>query len=331
MARYEEETVAKLRQELKKRDIPSTGLNRKQQIIEKLEENDAEKGQEKSKTKDDRDEVEDKKSTGSSGGKDDQQSVPSKRPAEDTESKDVKKTRTESSEDKPKGGKPRLTTPDIEFDYDRSQLRDPRPTPGRVRRPKYTDMECPEDLKKKFETEYEIPKPEKPPGRLNAFQKNALYCEEAKMNPFAFSHDKQIMEEKGPDGSPTYDQAGFEIDYEKYINGTSRTYNKKSMIRNMDKAVDKAKSEEEQIFDLFFLPNEKPDEDRARWVKDYIKDQVSKDLDVPWHQVQPEHLKQWREKGFERVAFKDWWKDPTEIEQKRMENMTMGSVFRKDL
>ncbi|KAI5212165.1 hypothetical protein AUEXF2481DRAFT_283 [Aureobasidium subglaciale EXF-2481] len=99
----------------------------------------------------------------------------------------------------------------------------------------------------------------------------------------------------------------------------------------MDKAVDKAKSEKEQMFDLFFLPNEKPDENRAMWVKDYIKDQVSKDLDVPWHQVKPEHLKQWREKGFERVAFKDWWKDPTEEEQKRMKKMTMGSVFRKDL
>ncbi|KAI5212166.1 hypothetical protein AUEXF2481DRAFT_282 [Aureobasidium subglaciale EXF-2481] len=215
MTGYEEQTVADLRKELEKREIPSTGLNRKQQIIEKLEEDDAQKRQKKSKIGDDKDEVRGEKSTGSSGSKDDQQSVPSKRPAEDVESKDVKKTKIESSEDKPKEGKPRLTTPDIEFDYDRSKLRDPRLTPGRVRRPQYTDMEFPEDLKKKFETEYEIPKPEKPPGRLNAFQKNALYCEEAKMNPLAFSHDKQIMEGKGPDGSPTYDQAGFEIDYEK--------------------------------------------------------------------------------------------------------------------
>lgn len=30
----------------------------------------------------------------------------------------------------------RLTTPDIQFDYDRSQLRDPRQTPGRGGRPR---------------------------------------------------------------------------------------------------------------------------------------------------------------------------------------------------
>jgi hypothetical protein len=29
----------------------------------------------------------------------------------------------------------RLSTPDLEFDYDRSQLRDPRPTQGRKARP----------------------------------------------------------------------------------------------------------------------------------------------------------------------------------------------------
>lgn len=48
MSEYEKETVVELRQELKQREIPSTGLTRKQQIIEKLEENDAERGQDKS-------------------------------------------------------------------------------------------------------------------------------------------------------------------------------------------------------------------------------------------------------------------------------------------
>jgi hypothetical protein len=40
MADYEEKTVAVLRQELKERGIPNTGLTRKAQIIEKLEEDD---------------------------------------------------------------------------------------------------------------------------------------------------------------------------------------------------------------------------------------------------------------------------------------------------
>ena len=45
MADYNKQTVAQLRQILKDRGIPSTGLTRKAQIVEKLEEEDA-KGQE---------------------------------------------------------------------------------------------------------------------------------------------------------------------------------------------------------------------------------------------------------------------------------------------
>jgi hypothetical protein len=41
MADYSKQTVAQLRQLLKDRSIPSTGLTRKAQIIEKLEEADA--------------------------------------------------------------------------------------------------------------------------------------------------------------------------------------------------------------------------------------------------------------------------------------------------
>ena len=63
MSEYEKETVVELRQELKQREIPSTGLTRKQQIIEKLEENDAERGQDKSEAAID-EEDEDEESVG---------------------------------------------------------------------------------------------------------------------------------------------------------------------------------------------------------------------------------------------------------------------------
>lgn len=43
MTDYKEKTVAVLRQELKECGIPSTGLTRKAQIIEKLEEDDERK------------------------------------------------------------------------------------------------------------------------------------------------------------------------------------------------------------------------------------------------------------------------------------------------
>lgn len=54
--------------------------------------------------------------------------------------KSTKSNNETSEENQPK---PRLTTPDLEFDYDRSQLRDQRPTPGRKARPRYDCFSIP--------------------------------------------------------------------------------------------------------------------------------------------------------------------------------------------
>ncbi|KAH8161814.1 hypothetical protein CIB48_g6435 [Xylaria polymorpha] len=53
-----------------------------------------------------------------------------------TESRGRKRAKTSESAALEEELRPRLTTPDLEFDYDRSQLRDPRPTPGRTRQPR---------------------------------------------------------------------------------------------------------------------------------------------------------------------------------------------------
>jgi len=99
--------------------------------------------------------------------------------------------------------KPRLTTPDLEFDYDRSQLRDPRPTPGRKVRPWYEGIDVPEDLKVHLEATCEIPKPQKPAGRLNRVQKNDLFVEEARLNPMRTFHHLYRCLDKGREGSPS--------------------------------------------------------------------------------------------------------------------------------
>ncbi|KAM0724218.1 hypothetical protein Q7P37_000100 [Cladosporium fusiforme] len=154
------------------------------------------------------------------------------------------------SEPKPKPKpNPRLTTPDLEFDFDRSQLRDPRPTPGRKARPRW----------------------------------------------------------KKP-----------------------RAYNKKSIVSNMDKALESGKSKDEQIATLFFKGGA-TEEATNLFVMQYVQDQVSKDLGVPFHQIDPAQVKEWREKGFEPVDYDTWWKKPNEVEKNRMSKMTMGSSLRKRL
>lgn len=227
--------------------------------------------------------------------------------------------------------KPRLTTPDLEFDYDRSQLRDPRPTPGRKARPRYNRFDIDKDpsLKAHIENDFTIPQPEKPKGRLNAFIKNDLFQQESLMNPATTFHDLYVCYEKGPRGSPTYDIGGFQLDYDKVCQWkTPKSYNKRSMVNGMQRAVEAGRSQEGQIAALFFTDgaNEKT---KGMYIIEHVRDHVSKDIGIPYHQIVVDKVKEWREKGFEPFDYESWWKEPNEVEKKRMSKMTMGSKLRK--
>ncbi|KAI5276516.1 hypothetical protein E4T47_00558 [Aureobasidium subglaciale] len=54
-------------------------------------------------------------------------------------------------------------------------------------------------------------------------------------------------------------------------------------------------------------------------------------LDIPWHQIGPKQLGRWEGKDFKKVVYKDWWKEHTVEEQRRMTKMTCGADSRKHL
>lgn len=66
-----------------------------------------------------------------------------------------------------------------------------------------------------------------------------------------------------------------------------------------------------------------------RRVTDYVKDQVSKDLDIPWHQIMPDQVKMWRDRGLKPVKYEEWWKEPTAEETNRLSKMESGCDLRK--
>jgi hypothetical protein len=237
---------------------------------------------------------------------------------------------TDEAEEQNKGTpKPRLTTPDLEFDHDRFKLRDPRPTPGRDARPRYSSVDIPGDLKTQLEATQEIPEPEKPKGRLNAAKKNDLFIAEARMNPLKSFHALYRCYDKGRDGSPTYDDAGFQLDYDKVADWMKpRPYSKKRMVNGMDKAMQRDEQRRKEMFALFFEKTESELHLRAEGV---MKDQVSKDIGVPWHQIGPGQVKVWRDKGFKPVKYEEWWTEPTEEDEKREGKMLRGASLRKHI
>ncbi|KAK2674306.1 hypothetical protein RAB80_009290 [Fusarium oxysporum f. sp. vasinfectum] len=86
------------------------------------------------------------------------------------------------------GSKPTLTEKELKFDFDHSQIRDPRATPGRIKRPRYEERELSEEFLSKFH----IPK----------HRNKHTY-------PLYSFYDLHRCHRKGPDGSLTYDSAGF--------------------------------------------------------------------------------------------------------------------------
>ncbi|KAF5971799.1 adenine nucleotide alpha hydrolase [Fusarium coicis] len=87
-----------------------------------------------------------------------------------------------------------MLTEELEFEFDHSQIRDPRATPGRVRRPRYEEREPSEEFLSKFH----IPKL----GNKHT-------------DPLHSFYDLHRCHRKGPDGPSTYDSACFQLDYEK--------------------------------------------------------------------------------------------------------------------
>ncbi|KAF2009403.1 hypothetical protein BU24DRAFT_497048 [Aaosphaeria arxii CBS 175.79] len=248
------------------------------------------------------------------------------------EEDDLKKRKQLKIENHTPNKKPRLRTPDIEYNYDRSKLRDQRATPGRVKRPRYEDMNIPDDVLGYFELNFTIPKEEKPKGRTNARQENELFKRNALLNPLTTFHDLYRCHEKGRQGSPTYDGAGYQLDWEKVNRWMKpQAYNKDRMVRNMDKALDKSEKEEALLFRVFFKDKKKLGLDDPYYIKGFVKDHISKDLSIPFHQIGPDEIMKWRDEGFERKSFKEWWKEPNEEELTRIENMEEGGSLRKDL
>ncbi|OTA96556.1 hypothetical protein M434DRAFT_27700 [Hypoxylon sp. CO27-5] len=223
--------------------------------------------------------------------------------------------------------KPRLTTPDLEFDFDRSQLRDPRPTPGRVKRPRWDEHDMPKDFKERFY----VPEPEKPKGRLNSFQKDELFRQAAILDPSHCFHNLYICHQKGRHGSPTYDFAGFQLDWEKVDQWMKPTsFSRSRAVNGMQRALDRHDRESRTMYDIFFVDGKGPNADR-HIVEGYLKDHVSKDLGIPWHQIGPGQLVEWEKRGFPKQKAEEWWREPNEVEKARLLKMLSGGSLRKDL
>ncbi len=216
----------------------------------------------------------------------------------------------------------------LEFEWDRSQLRDPRPTPERVLPPRRSESDLTEQEKEFFRGS--PPKRPNKKGRLNAFDKDEMFREGAKKNLAHHFHEIYHCHEKGPKGSPTYDESGFQLDYHKVADWMKpQAYNKSAMVNGMEKRLKRMDEEKAKMVAAFFQGGKGPEED-ALCVEDLLKDKVSKDLGVAFHKVTPTTVEEWAAKGFAKEDPSKYVRSTiTKEEQKRFLSLSMGASLRK--
>ncbi|KAI0483306.1 hypothetical protein GGR56DRAFT_671085 [Xylariaceae sp. FL0804] len=111
-----------------------------------------------------------------------------------------------------------------------------------------------------------------------------------------------------------------------------KAYNKRSAVKGMSRRIERGIREKNEMYKIFFIDGKAPDKSTDTIdVENYVKDHVSKDLGVPWHQISTKHLRDWEQKGYPKQDFHQWWRQPNDEEKKRMLNMMTGASLRKKL
>ncbi|CZT45759.1 uncharacterized protein RSE6_06101 [Rhynchosporium secalis] len=147
---------------------------------------------------------------------------------------------------------------------------------------------------------------------------------------FVLENEEHPFHEKGPNGSPTFDKSGFQLDYDKVANWMRpQAYNKARIMKGMGRAIEEGEKESRRMAELFFEKGEAPTEFRDICNgSNYWRDRVSKDLNVPWHKVGVKEFEKWDRRGF-RKARKGEYKEHSAADKKRMLRLMSGASLRK--
>jgi hypothetical protein len=160
-------------------------------------------------------------------------------------------------------------------------------------------------------------------------EKEAEYTQSILDNPDHSFHDLHICFNKGPNGSPTYDRAGFQLDYDAVVHWMNPSYVCKPNYAKEDTSYDQQIRDWKRMAKIFFEPGAAPTDREVLFrMSDYWRDRVSKDLGIPWHKVWVKDFEDWEKWGFPK-AKRGEYQSPTQQGKDRMSKIHGGSALRK--
>ena len=146
-------------------------------------------------------------------------------------------------------------------------------------------------------------------------------------------HGLHVCRAKGRDGSPTLDEADYELDYDKVMNWfkpKSRASVKAAGYR-MEKSLKTESNEEQHMLDACFEKGAAPRRDDPKMpihTMIAIKEKVEKDIGVPYHKVDLDAVKDWEKRGFQKAKQGEYTTFSSE-DRRRFMKLTSGSALRK--
>lgn len=155
-------------------------------------------------------------------------------------------------------------------------------------------------------------------------------------DPHDLHHCLQVCFAKGPKGSPTYDENGFELDYHtgaQFVNPDAskcrRVRVTTSFVEKADRWIETRSNEEKEMAEIFWEPGAGLVD--FEWSDDegIIRDKVSKDLGVPWHKVWLKEFQEWEEKGFRKAKLGEYTKT-TPGERTNIRDLVRGLLSGSD-
>lgn len=125
---------------------------------------------------------------------------------------------------------------------------------------------------------------------------------------------------KGPRGSPTYDEAGYELDFDFILKSSRRP--RRLGKRGMKRLQEKQK-EDERKKELM----EVTEEQARKFYMGAMDDKVARDLGIAYHEVGIEEYEEWHKRGFRRKEGE--LENLDDEERKRLDKLVTGCALRK--
>ena len=165
--------------------------------------------------------------------------------------------------------------------------------------------------------------------------KEEEYAWDALNNPDATFHELHVCRAKGREGSPTYDKAGYELDYDKVMDWfrPAGIPSRPTALRlgiQVRYFADR-RSIDQQMLDEFFEEGAAPRAD----ARDFppmtiaaVKARVEADTGVLFHRIGPYEVRDWAAMGFPR-AKEGWYNGLSDGYKKWCADKEVGSALRK--